>query len=249
VAIRLSTLGRLVRTIVPRSQVVAVFDREARISWASDTADHEELRTLAAELLASAGSGAHTYSMRCELDSAAHYAFLMQDPTGTPAGVLALTVAGPFRRSDLLRPSTLQARLAPLLAEGALAASSSIERELAVLAARAEAEAVIACVPDDDFIRSHRRAGTQLPEADTLQRLVSGELAARTSEAPGPLRVHKARAAPAAAPFGFISVPLRRDERVIGVLAVFATQARRPFSAQDEELVAQSAQRLAGMLG
>ena len=247
-ALRLSSLARLVRTIVPRSQLVAIFDCEARISWATDALDHEDLRALAAELLASAGNGGHTYSMRCELDSAASYAFLMHDPTGAPAGVLALTVAGPFRRTDLLRPVALQARLAPLLAQGALAAPDSIEREIAVLASRIGAEAVIACVPGEDFVRSHRQAGSRLPEAGTLQRLVRAELAPRTTNTAGPLRVDKARVAQDAPLFGFVCVPLRSEDRVIGVLAVFATQARRPFSAQDAELVAESAERVAGFL-
>jgi GAF domain-containing protein len=248
-ALRLSSLGRLVRTIVPRAQLVAIFDPEARISWATDAEDHEDLRALAAELLASAGHGGHTYAMRCELDSAASYAFLMQGADGAPTGVLALTVAGPFRRAELLRPAALQARLAPLLAQGALAAPDSIEREIAVLASRVEAEAVIACVPGERFCRSHRLEGSQLPGVAALQRLTRRELAIRTSAAARPLRVDKARIAPDAPTFGFVSVPLARAGRVIGVLAVFATQARRPFSAQDAELVTESAERLAGLLG
>lgn len=247
VPLRLSTVGRLVRTIVPRAQLVAIFDREATISWATDTADHEVLRALAAELLASAGKGGHTYAMRCELDSAASYAFLMHDPDGAPAGVLALTVAGPFRRSDLLRPVALQARLAPILAEGALATSDSVARALAVLAGRVEAEAVVACIPEEGFERCHRQADSQLPEAATLQRLVRAEFVPRASTAAAPLRIDKARLAPDAPMFGFVSAPLRRDGRVVGVLAVFATQARRPFSAQDAELVVQGAERLAAL--
>jgi GAF domain-containing protein len=242
-------LGRLVRTIVPRSQLVAIFDRDAQISWATDTADHEELRTLAAELLASAAHGGHTYSMRCELDSAASYAFLMRDSAGAPTGVLALSVAGPFRRSDLLRPSALQARLAPLLAAGALAKPDSIERLIAVLAARIEAEAVIACVPDQDFVRRFRRAHSQLPEPGILQRLACGELMARVSVAGAPLRVDRARVAPDAPAFAFVGAPLLHEQRTIGVLAAFATAARRPFSAQDAAIVAQGAERLSALLG
>lgn len=247
-ALRLSSLARLVRTIVPRSQLVAIFDREAQISWATDAADHEELRALAADLLASAGKGGHTYSMRCELDSEASYAFLMHDPKGAPTGVLALTIAGPFRRADLLRPAALQARLAPLLAEGALAAPDSIEREIAVLAARIEAEAVIACVPGEHFVQSHRRAESKLPDIETLQRLASRELAPRTGPGVKPLRIDKARVGQDSPDFGFVSAPLRGGNGSKGVLAAFATQARRPFSAQDAELVAQCAERLAGLL-
>ena len=248
VAIRLSTLGRLVKTIVPRSQLIAIFDREARICWATDTAEHDQLRALAAELLASAASGGHTYAMRCELDSAASYAFLMRNPAGTATGVLALTVGGPFRRSDLLRPVALQARLAPLLAEGSLAEPDSIERLIVVLAGQVEAGAVIACVPDEDFVRSHREADSQLPDIETLRRLVIRELVPRTRPGASPLRIDKARLEQGLPDFGFVSASLRGARGSHGVLIVFATQARRPFSAQDAELVAQSAQRLSGLL-
>ena len=248
VALRVSTVGRLVRTLVPRSQLVVIFDREARISWATDTAEHEELRLLAAELLASASKGGHTYAMRCELDSAASYAFLMRDPAGAPTGVLALTVAGPFRRSDLLRPVALQARLAPLLAEGALAEPDSIERLIAVLAARVEAEAVIASVPEEGFVRSHRQAGSRLPDVETLRRLASRELAPRTTPGASPLRIDRTRVGEGLPDFGFVSAPLRGGRGSHGALVVFATQARRPFSAQDVELVALSAGQLTGLL-
>jgi len=249
--LRLSSLGRLVGTIVPRAQLVAIFDRGAQLGWASDTADHDELRTLAAELLAAAAAGGdHKYAMRCELDAAASYAFLMQDDSGMPVGVLALTIAGPFRRADLLRPAALHARLAPLLAEGARAEPESIERVLAVLADRLEADAVITCLPGEEFVRSHRRPGAQVPDDEVLQRLAAGGLAARTRAADAPLRVDRARIAPGAPVFGFVSVPLRIEGREDGgILAVFATQARRPFSALDAEQVAESGERLAGLLG
>jgi len=226
---------------------MAIFDREARISWATDTAEHDELRALATELLASAANGGHTYAMRCELDSAASYAFLMRNRAGTATGVLALTVGGPFRRSDLLRPVALQARLAPLLAEGALAEPDSIERLIAVLAGQVEAEAVIACVPDEDFVRSHREADSQLPDVETLRRLAI-RVAPRTRPGASPLRIDKARVEQGSPDFGFVSASLRGASGSHGVLIVFATQARRPFSAQDAELVAQSAERLIGLL-
>jgi GAF domain-containing protein len=69
--------------------------------------------------------------------------------------------------------------------------------------------------------------------------------AAKSTE---PLRVDKARAAPEAAPFCFVSAPLRREERVVGVLAAFATLARRPFSVQDAEQVTDAAAQLAELI-
>ncbi len=252
--LRLSTLGHLVRTLVPRSELVVIFDLQARISWATDTAEHEDLRALAAELLGGADKGGSSYSMRCELDAAASYAFLMRNPAGAATGVLALTIAGPFRRSDLLRPAALESRLAPLLAVGAFAVADTAERLIAVLADRLEAEAVIACLPGEDFSRSFRRAGSQLPEVATLQRLASRELAPRTAQAASPLRVDKARidtarVGPDSPVFGFVSVPLRRGSGSQGVLAAFATQARRPFSIQDAELLTRSAVLLTELLG
>ena len=127
---KLATVGGLVRTIVPQAQVVAIFDRQAQIGWATDAADHAELQALAADLLANAdaGSGGPSHSMRCERDAAASYAFVMRDAAGTPTGVLTLVLPGPFRRADLVRPAALQARLAPILAEGARAEPEAIER-------------------------------------------------------------------------------------------------------------------------
>ena len=249
-ALRLATVGRLVGTIVPQAQVVAIFDRQAQIGWATDTADHEELRALAADLLASAqaGSGGPSHSMRCERDAAASYAFLMRDAAGTPTGVLTLVIPGPFRRADLVRPAALEARLAPILAEGARAEPEAIKRLITVLAARIEAELVMACIPGEEWVKSYRHPEAQLPEAGTLHRLASTELMAHAAKSTEPLRVDKARAAPEAAPFCFVSVPLRREERVVGVLAAFATLARRPFSVQDAEQVTDAAAQLAELL-
>ena len=249
-ALRLATVGRLVRTVVPQAQVVAIFDRQAQIGWATDAADHEDLRALAADLLtsAAAAAGGPSHSMRCELDSAASYAFLMRDAAGIPTGVLALTIAGPFRCADLLRPAALQARLAPILAQGARAEPASIERVLTVLAARIEAETVLVCIPGENFLKSYRQPATQLPAVATLQELASTELAVRAEHATEPLRVDKARATPDAPAFCFVSVPLRRADRVVGVLAAFAPLSRRPFSVLDAEQVTSSAERLAELL-
>ena len=247
-AVKLSTLGRLVRTIVPRAQVVAIFDRKAQISWATDADEHEELRVLAGELLAGADGGGPSHSMRCVLDAAANYAFLMRDAGGAPAGALALTIAGPFRRAGLLLPAALETRLAPLLAAGADTTADSIERLIAVLAARINAEAVIACVPGEQFVQSFKQPASQLPDVAALRAVVSGDLAARAAHDDQPLRVDKARTAPGAPAFSFVSVPLRRQSRVVGVLAAFAPMSRRPFSVQDAALVTRSAARLVGLL-
>jgi hypothetical protein len=247
---RLATVGGLVRTIVPQAQVVAIFDRQAQIGWATDTAEHAELQTLAADLLGSAGAdgAGPSHSMRCERDAAASYAFLMRDAAGTPTGVLTLVIPGPFSRADLVRPAALQARLAPILAEGARAEPAAIDRLITVLAARIEAGMVMACVPGEEFVKSYRHPEAQLPDEATLHRLVSTELVARTAQSAEPLRVDKARTTPDAAAFCFVSAPLRRGEQKVGVLAAFASLARRPFSVLDAELLTASAAQLVELL-
>jgi GAF domain-containing protein len=104
------------------------------------------------------------------------------------------------------------------------------------------------CIPGEGLSKSHRRPEAQLPDDATLHRLASTELVARAMQSAEPLRVDKARTAPEAAPFCFVSVPLRREERVVGVLAAFATLARRPFSVQDAEQVTDAAAQLAELL-
>ena len=246
---RLATVGGLVKTIVPQVQVVAIFDRQAQIGWATDSAEHAELQALATDLLAGADAGGGpSHSMRCERDAAASYAFLMRDAAGTPTGVLTLVIPGPFSRADLVRPAALQARLAPILAEGARAEPAAIERLLTVLAARIEAELVMACIPGEEFVKSHRNPGAQLPDEAAIHKLVSTELMARTTQSAEPLRVDKARTAPGAAAFCFVSAPLRREENVVGVLAAFASLSRRPFSVLDAEQVTAGAAQLAELL-
>ena len=246
---RLSTLGRLVKTIVPQAHVVAIFNRQGQINWATDGAEHEELRVLATDLLAGADNGGPSNSMRCVLDAAANYAFLMRDATGAATGALALTVAGPFRRAGLRLPAALESRLAPILAAGAGAEVDSIERLIAVLAASINADAVIACVPAQDLVQSFKQPTSLLPDVEALRQVVSGDLAARAEHDTEPLRVDKARTAPGAPAFSFVSVPLRRQNRVVGVLAAFAPLSRRPFSVQDAALVTRSAARLVGLIG
>ena len=247
---RLATVGGLVKTIVPQAQVVAIFDRQAQIGWATDTDDHAELQTLAADLLGSAdaGGGGPSHSMRCERDAAASYAFLMRDAAGTPTGVLTLVIPGPFSRADLVRPAALQARLAPILAEGARAEPAAIERLITVLAAHIEAELVMVCIPDEEFVKSYRHPEAQLPDDATFHKLASTELVARAGQSAEPLRVDKARTAPDAPGFCFVSAPLRRGENVVGVLAAFASLSRRPFSVLDAEQVTAGAAQLVGLL-
>ena len=247
---RLATVGGLVKTIVPQAQVVAIFNRQAQIGWATDTAEHAELQALATDLLAGAdaGGGGPSHSMRCERDAAASYAFLMRDAAGLPTGVLTLVIPGPFRRADLVRPAVLQARLAPILAEGARAEPAAIERLITVLAARIEAELVMACIPGEEFVKSYRYPEAQLPDDATLHKLASTELVARAGQSAEPLRVDKARTAPDAPAFCFVSVPVRRGENVVGVLAAFASLSRRPFSVLDAEQVTAGAAQLAELI-
>ena len=115
---KLSTVGGLVKTIVPQARAVAIFDRQGQVVWATDAEDYEELRLLASDLITGAESGGPSNTMRCVLDAAASYAFVMREPGGALAGALTLTIAGPFRRANLLLPTALEARLAPLLRAG-----------------------------------------------------------------------------------------------------------------------------------
>ena len=247
-AAKLSTLGGLVKTLVPRAHVVAIFDRQAQVSWANDAEDHEDLRLLAADLMAGAERGGPSNSMRCVLDAAANYAFVMREPNGAIAGALTLTIAGPFRRAGLLLPAALEARLAPLLAAGATAKPDSVERLVSVLATKIKADAIIVTVPGQKFEHSYSQPSSQLGDVDALRRVVSGDLAARAENDDQPVRVDKARTAPDAPAFSYLSVPLRRQRALVGLLAAFAPHTRRPFSVQDTEFVTSSAAHLVRLL-
>ena len=247
-AAKLSTIGGLVRTIVPQVHAVAIFDRNAQLTWATDAEDHEELRLLAADLMAGAERGGPSNTMRCVLDAAASYAFVMREPNGTIAGALTLTIAGPFRRAGLLLPAILETRLAPLLAAGAGARPDSIERLISVLATKIHADTIIVSVPGQNVEHSFSQPASQFGDVEALRKVVSGDLAARADHDDQPVRVDTARTAPTAPPFSYLSVPLRRRRALVGVLAAFAPHSRRPFSAQDTEFVRSSAASLIRLL-
>lgn len=247
-AAKLSTIGGLVRTIVPRAHAVAIFDRDAQLTWATDAEDHEELRLLAVELMAGAELGGASNSMRCVLDAAASYAFVMREPGGAIAGALTLTIAGPFRRAALLLPAVLETRLAPLLAAGAGAVADSVERLISVLATKINADTIIVSVPGRNIEHRFSQPASEFGDVEALRKIVSGDLAARSDNDVQPRRVDTARAAPTAPPFSYLSVPLRRRLALVGVLAAFASHSRRPFSAQDAEIVRSSAASLVRLL-
>jgi hypothetical protein len=247
-AAKLSTIGRLVRTIVPRAHAVAIFDRDAHLTWATDAGDHEELRLLAAELMAGAEQGGASNSMRCALDAAASYAFVMRGPEGTIAGALTLTIAGPFRRAAMLLPGVLATRLAPLLAAGAEAKPDTVERLISVLATKINADTIIVSVPGQNIEHRFSQPASEFGDVEALRKIVSGDLAARSNNDVQPRRVDTARTSPTALPFSYLSVPLRRRLALVGVLAAFAPHSRRPFSAQDSEIVRSSAASLVRLL-
>ena len=247
-AAKLSTIGGLVKTIVPQVHAVAIFDRDGQVTWATDAEDHEELHLLAADLMAGAERGGPSNTMRCVLDAAATYAFVMRQPGGKVAGALTLTIAGPFRRAGLLLPAALETRLAPLLAAGAGAKPDSIERLISVLAAKIKADTIIVSVPGQNVEHRFSQAASQLGDVDALRKVVSSDLAARADHDDQPVRVDAARTGPSAPPFSYLSVPLRRRRALVGVLAAFAPHSRRPFSAQDTESVRQSAASLVRLL-
>ena len=247
-AAKLSTIGGLIKTIVPQVHAVAIFDRNAQLTWATDAEDHDELRLLAGDLLAGAECGGPSNTMRCVRDSAASYAFVMRSPGGTIGGALTLTIAGPFRRAGLLLPAVLETRLAPLLAAGAGARPDSIERLIRVLASKIKADTIIVSVPGQKLDHSYSRPASQCGDVDALRKVVSGDLAARADHDDQPIRVDTARTTPSAPPFSYLSVPLRRRRALVGVLAAFAPHSRRPFSAQDTESVRSSAASLVRLL-
>jgi hypothetical protein len=247
-AAKLSTIGGLVKTIVPQVHAVAIFDRKAQPTWATDADDHEELRLLAADLLAGAERGGPSNSMRCIRDAAATYAFVMRGPGGAIAGALTLTIAGPFRRAGLLLPAVLETRLAPLLAAAAQAKPDSIKRLISVLAAKINADTIIVSVPGRNVEHRFSQPASQFGDVDALRKLVRGDLAARTADDDQPVRVASARTTPTAPPFSYLCVPLRRRRALLGVLAAFAPHSRRPFSAQDTEFVRSSVASLIRLL-
>jgi hypothetical protein len=233
---------------VPQAHAVAIFDRDAVLTWATDGEDHEQLRKLAADLIAGAERGGPSNTMRCVRDAAASYAFVMRGPTGNIAGALALSFAGPFRRAGLLLPPVLEARLAPLLAAGAGAKPDSIERLISVLASQIKADAIILTLPGRNLEHRFSKPASALGDVEDLRRLVHGDLAARGAQDDQPMRVDSARTAPSAPPISYLSVPLRRNRALVGVLAAFAAHSRRPFSVRDTELVRSSAASLLRLL-
>jgi hypothetical protein len=248
VAAKLSTLGRLVKTLVPRAHVVAIFDRQAQVTWANDTEDHEDLRLLAEDLMAGAERGGPSNSMRCVLDAAANYAFVMREPSGVITGALTLAIAGPFRRTSLLLPAALESRLAPLLAAGATAKHDSVERLVSVLATKIKADAIIVSVPGQKFEHSFSQRSSQLGDVEALRRVVSGDLATRAEDDDQPMRIDKARTSAGAPAFSYLSVPLRRQRALVGLLAAFAPYNRHPFTVQDTQCVTSSAAHLVRLL-
>lgn len=245
---KLSTFGQLVKTIVPRASAVVLFDHLARPAWVSDDRGHADLCALAADLLASADHGGPSHSMRCALDAAASYAFLMREPSGALAGALALAVDGPFRRDEMLLPGVLEVRLGPILAAGARTIADPVERLLKELAATVRADAAVVSIPQQDYFHCHSAPESRLHDPAVLRTAASMEITRRVRQAGDVLCVDKARTAPAADPFRFISAPLRSAATVFGVLAVFAHDSRSRFHAQDGVIAARCAAQLATLL-
>ena len=246
--VTLSTFGRLIKTIVPRADCAALFDRQGQAQWVSGSAVPEDLGMLVADLLASADEGGSSYALRCAVNAAASYAFIMRDEDGEMIGALALAIAGPFRRDELLLPRVLEQRLGPLLAAGARAIADPVERALSELATTLRCDAAVVCVPRQDFFHCHSTADSRLRRIATLRRIASGELAWRAQSVGDTLCVNKARVDAKEDPFRFISVPLRHGARVFGVLVVFTHESRPGYEAADRRAAAEGAMRLARLL-
>jgi GAF domain-containing protein len=245
---KLSTIGRLVRTIVPQADAVAIFDRYGQLLWATDAEEHEDLRALATDLMADAERGGPTNSMRYLHNAPASYAFVMREAAGQVTGALTLTIAGPYQRANLLLPPRLESRLAPLLAAGAVAEPDTISRLLRVLARRIQADTIIVSVPGQNIEHRFSQPSTELTDIDGLRDLVSSDLAGRAESDIAPRRVDDARTGPSAPAFSYLSIPLRRQRALLGLLVAFAAHSRRPFSAQDTEFLRSSAATLVRLL-
>lgn len=111
----LSAFGQLIRTIVPQARAVAIFDCDLQPGWVSDDTAQDELRSLAVDLLGGADNGGPSNSMRCVPDAGASYGFLVRDASSVLLGALTLSIAGPFKRDELVLPDALELRIAPLL--------------------------------------------------------------------------------------------------------------------------------------
>jgi hypothetical protein len=246
--VTLSTFGRLIKTIVPRTDCAALFDRQGHAQWVSGSAVPDDLHLLVGDLLASADEGGSSYALRCALNAAASYAFTMRNPVGELTGALALSIDGPFRSDELLLPRVLEQRLGPLLAAGARAIADPVERALAQLAALVRCDAAVVCVPRQEFFHCHSAAGSRLQKIATLRQIATGELAWRAESVGDTLCVNKARINPQEDPFRFISVPLRRRATVFGVLVVFTHVSRPGYEAADRRAVAEGTVRLAKLL-
>ena len=81
-----------------------------------------------------------------------------------------------------------------------------------------------------------------------MRKVGRGDLEARAVHDDQPVRVDSARTTLAAPPISYLSVPLRRQRALVGVLAAFASHTRRPFSAQDTEVVRSSVASLVRLL-
>lgn len=246
--VTLSTFGRLIKTVVPRTDCAALFDRDGHVQWVSGSAVPDDMHGLVADLLASADEGGSSYALRCALNAAASYAFTMRNAKGDLIGALALAIDGPFRRDELLLPRVLEQRLGPLLAAGARAIADPIERALAKLSAKIECDAAVVCVPRHDFFHCHSAAGSRIQKLATLRRIATGELAWRAESVGDTLCVNKARLDPTDDALRFISVPLRRGPTVFGVLVVFTHESRPGYEAADRRAVAEGAVRLSRLL-
>ncbi|MBS0389046.1 MAG: hypothetical protein JSR15_11255, partial [Proteobacteria bacterium] len=76
----------------------------------------------------------------------------------------------------------------------------------------------------------------------------TGELAWRAQSVGDTLCVNKARLGAREDPFRFISVPLRHEATVFGVLVVFTHESRPSYEAADRRGVAEGAARLSRLL-
>ena len=145
------------------------------------------------------------------------------------------------RIDDTLQFQWLHQATSELDAEGAL---DPIIQLLVRILDKLDADVVVANVPGNQFERYQVRPGSKLLDIDALQSLARGELLHLAQSRGESLSINKARTKHSKESFRFVSVPLRQQGAVVGVLTAFAHQGRDTVDARDVRVLELIAPRL-----
>jgi diguanylate cyclase (GGDEF)-like protein len=109
--------AQILKTLLPRARGIYLYAPDGGLLWSADGADFHDLRPAIEELLESAKQSASTTSgLRCMLDDAPAYCFLLRDELGAILGVTAIICRGVTREGDVPTFESVERTLAPLLA-------------------------------------------------------------------------------------------------------------------------------------